>query len=1199
MAQSTFLLGSQSVALSQDSVSNGTSESFPVTATSTGSLASLALYVDSSSNSRKVIVGIYSDSANRPALLLTQGTLSTIQSGAWNTIPLPSIGITSGTRYWIALLSTRGTLYFRDAATGGCSSITSAQQNLTALPANWSSGSSWNTCQLSAYGVSAGVVPPSVLSVAPQSFTFNAIQGGANPSPASISITNTGGGSLAYTAVSDSPWLSVAPATGNAPQTASVSTSIASLVAGSYTGHITITALGAQNSPATASVSLNVSPATLPAPVLNSILPATVVAGNPAFSLALGGSNFVTGDVVLWNGAALGTNFISPTQLTASISSSLVASSGTATLVVQAPGGAVSNSLTFSITAPAQPPSITSISPNTAVAGSPALSITITGNNFVSGDAVLWNSSAVATTFVSPTQLSALVPSSMLAISGNASITVQAPGGAVSNSSNFSITAPVAVLASISPTTAISGGPAFTLTANGSAFVSGSAILWNGSPLPTTFLSSTQLTTSVPSTLITTPATISIAIQAPGGSTTNSVSFVITLPVPPALSSLSPVSALAGGPAFTLTVTGSNFVSGDIVQWNGSSLTTSFVSSTQLTATVPSSAIAVAGSSPVTVLAPDGNSSNSLSFPVTSGAPQLLLGAQTLFTGPDSDAAGDSEAFQSTASASGTLDTLAVYVDSSTTATSLSLGLYADSAGRPGALLTGASTTTVTSSAWNVLSVPPVAVTAGTRYWIALLSTGGTLRFRNGSGCTSVNNSQRNLSALPATWSSGSTWPTCPISAYGSSSSGSGGGSGGSTASISGSITPTAGGSGATLALSGFSVASTTADASGAYSFTSLATGTYVITPSNTGYSFTPPSQTVTLSGSNRSGVNFTAVPATLTFSLSGSVSPATAGAGTILTLSGNSSATTSADSNGNFSFSGLSNGTYTVSASSQTALVTPSAQTVTINSSNVTGVNFTATTTSNVIFFDDFLGSSLSSDWTVISRHGEYAQNETECNIPQEVSVANGLLTITTAVGPAICGDFNLDGSVRHAPQSWPYITGDVQWKSLNFTYGTVSVRAKFPSENTSLWPAIWLLGSNCQRTNPLTADVAYDTCPDLNSSNYTEIDITECYQSSWCQLALANYANKGSGGSSWPTCVYPVDTNFHVYSLNWTANAVSVSVDGQPTGCSYKSPEWTIPSTPMFLLIQTQTGGVGKVPQNSTLPATLEVDFVKVTQP
>jgi hypothetical protein len=86
----------------------------------------------------------------------------------------------------------------------------------------------------------------------------------------------------------------------------------------------------------------------------------------------------------------------------------------------------------------------------------------------------------------------------------------------------------------------------------------------------------------------------------------------------PSISTLSPASAVAGGPAFTLTVNGSGFVSGSVVRWNGSDRTTTFVSSTQLTAAIPASDIAVAGTAQVTVFnpAPGGGTSNAQTFTI-------------------------------------------------------------------------------------------------------------------------------------------------------------------------------------------------------------------------------------------------------------------------------------------------------------------------------------------------------------------------------------------------------------------------------------------------------------------------------------------------------------------------------------------------------------------------------------------------------
>src|SRR6266478_8266464 len=78
------------------------------------------------------------------------------------------------------------------------------------------------------------------------------------------------------------------------------------------------------------------------------------------------------------------------------------------------------------------------------------------------------------------------------------------------------------------------------------------------------------------------------------------------------------------------------------------------------------------------------------------------------------------------------------------------------------------------------------------------------------------------------------------------------------TFSISGTISPVAGGSGATVTLSGTASATTTANSSGAYTLSGLTSGSYTITPTNAGYTFTPLSQNVTLSTANVSGVNFT-----------------------------------------------------------------------------------------------------------------------------------------------------------------------------------------------------------------------------------------------------------------------------------------------------------------------------------------------------
>lgn len=112
----------------------------------------------------------------------------------------------------------------------------------------------------------------------------------------------------------------------------------------------------------------------------------------------------------------------------------------------------------------------------------------------------------------------------------------------------------------------------------------------------------------------------------------------ITLNYPiPTVSALNPGSAFAGDPnSFTLGVVGTNFVTGSVVRWGGTNLTTTFQSPTLLTATVPASLIAAAGTASITVFnpTPGGGVSNALTFFINNPVPSLTgLSLATLAAG--------------------------------------------------------------------------------------------------------------------------------------------------------------------------------------------------------------------------------------------------------------------------------------------------------------------------------------------------------------------------------------------------------------------------------------------------------------------------------------------------------------------------------------------------------------------------------------
>ena len=355
-----------------------------------------------------------------------------------------------------------------------------------------------------------------------------------------------------------------------------------------------------------------------PVPTTTSITPDSVIAGGASFTLTINGTNFVAGSVVNFNGSARSTTFSSSTELTATINASDIAVAGTASITVvnSAPGGGTSNSQTLTIDNPA--PTTTSISPTSTTAGGSSFTLTVDGTNFVTSSVVDWNGSSRATTFSSSTELTATINASDIAVAGTASITVvnPVPGGGTSNVQTFTIVSGTPTISSISPTSTIAGGPSFTLTVDGTNFTSTSTVDWNGSPLATTFSSSTEVTASVPASDIATNGTSTITIVNSGG-TSNAQIFTILNPTP-VLTSISPTSTSVGGSGFTLNLTGTGFVSGSQVDWNGSPRTTNYISSSSITAAVLTSDLVATGTAAITVTngAPGGGTSGSQIFTI-------------------------------------------------------------------------------------------------------------------------------------------------------------------------------------------------------------------------------------------------------------------------------------------------------------------------------------------------------------------------------------------------------------------------------------------------------------------------------------------------------------------------------------------------------------------------------------------------------
>jgi len=188
---------------------------------------------------------------------------------------------------------------------------------------------------------------------------------------------------------------------------------------------------------------------------------------------------------------------------------------------------------------------------------------------------------------------------------------------------NFIQNHPVPTLSSISPTSAYIER-SFTLTAIGT-FVPGSVVKLNGDALTTTFASTTQLTATVSPSDFTSAGSYAVTVftPTPGGGTSDAQTLIaLNLPAP-TLSSISPTNAVVGAGAFTLTLTGTDFVGDSVIKWNGASLTTTYNSSAQLTATVPASNLTSVGTASITVFTPGpgGGTSNAINLTISSDIP--------------------------------------------------------------------------------------------------------------------------------------------------------------------------------------------------------------------------------------------------------------------------------------------------------------------------------------------------------------------------------------------------------------------------------------------------------------------------------------------------------------------------------------------------------------------------------------------------
>jgi hypothetical protein len=224
-------------------------------------------------------------------------------------------------------------------------------------------------------------------------------------------------------------------------------------------------------------------------------------------------------------------------------------------------------------------------------------------------------------------RLSKRFPAVVLAICASL-VSLNGCGGGGSNSNTTPAPTPTpsnptVVIASIAPVSTVMGSTSVQVTLTGSGFIASSAVQWNGSSRPTTYVSATQLSVTIPPADLSAAGTAQITVvnPSPGGGTSSATTFTINNPAPVVTGVASAIYVTDA--ATVVTLTGTGFVPASTVQWNGAARTTTFIDSTQLQATLTVADVASTGTGNITVTtpAPGGGTSASLAAAVTYATP--------------------------------------------------------------------------------------------------------------------------------------------------------------------------------------------------------------------------------------------------------------------------------------------------------------------------------------------------------------------------------------------------------------------------------------------------------------------------------------------------------------------------------------------------------------------------------------------------
>ncbi len=259
-------------------------------------------------------------------------------------------------------------------------------------------------------------------------------------------------------------------------------------------------------------------------PSIRALVPASIHAGGPAFTLAVSGVNFLQSAMVLFGQTPLATTFRSDTMLETEVSAGLIAEGGLIELRVRNPKGELSTSARFVIAD--DPPRALKITPQKAGTGAENLELAISGERFQRGAKVMISGEAIETMFVSKTLLIAHAPAKFFKSAGALEARVMNEDDNLSNALMLSVEN--GPLITRLPRKRIKAGAgAVELTIGGVAFRPEIVLFVNDNPVGTTFVSDTSFTARIPAEMTSKSGNLTLQARHADGGRSNKVTLKI------------------------------------------------------------------------------------------------------------------------------------------------------------------------------------------------------------------------------------------------------------------------------------------------------------------------------------------------------------------------------------------------------------------------------------------------------------------------------------------------------------------------------------------------------------------------------------------------------------------------------------------------------------------------------------------------